>query len=97
MKKVTYPTDDGGAIHEYTKEKKMGEEKLKVGKLFMKDLKTGETFEFDGLKPIELDTAPEPAAELEESVSDGIIIHITGAHVEKIHNVDISIYMKEEE
>ena len=76
----------------------MGENSVKLGKLFVKDLKTGETFEFDGLKPIELEPAPvQPAAELEESVLEGINIHIAGAHLDKIHNVDISIYMKEEE
>lgn len=28
MKKVTYPTDDGGAIHEYTKKKRSEESVL---------------------------------------------------------------------
>ena len=77
----------------------MGENSVKVGKLFIKDLKTGEIFEFGEIKDIELEPAVtlEPAAELEESVLEGINIHITGAHLNKIHNVDISIYMKEEE
>ena len=74
----------------------MGENNVKVGKLFMKDLETGETFEFDGLKPIELDTVTlEPAAELEQSVPDGINIHITGSEISRVTNIEI--YFKEEE
>lgn len=76
----------------------MGNESVKVGKLFMKDLKTGETFEFDGLKPIEQDITAAASEQhvFEQSVPDGICIHITGAELDKINNIDIDIYMKEE-
>ena len=74
----------------------MGENSVKVGKLFMKDLKTGETFEFDGVKPIEQDitTAASEQHVLEQSVPDGINIHITGSEISRVTNIDI--YFKEE-
>lgn len=71
----------------------MGEGEMKVGKLMMKDLKTGETFEFDGLKPVELDTTDAPEEHVPEH--DGINIHITGSGISKISNIEI--YFKEEE
>lgn len=74
----------------------MGENNVKVGKLFMKDLKTGEMFEFEGLKEVDLDTtaAPEQYV-LEQSVPDGINIHITGSELSRVSNIEI--YFKEDE
>lgn len=70
----------------------IGNENVKVGKLFMKDLKTGETFEFDGIKPIEQDITTTAASE--QSVPDGINIHISGSDINRIN--DIYIYFKED-
>lgn len=91
MKKVTYPTDDGGAIHEYAKEKKMGTESAKIEKIFLRDLDTGKEIEFNvnDIEPI-----TESAAELEQSVPDGINIHISGSDINRIS--DINICFKEE-
>lgn len=76
----------------------MKENNVKVGKLFMKNLKTGEMFEFEGLKEVNLDTTAAPEQHvLEQSVPDGINIHITGSEISRIGNIDICIYMKEEE
>ena len=93
MKKVTYPTEDGGAIHEYVKEKKMGTEtkNIKIEKLYLRDLVTGEEVEFN-VHGIE--STNEPAAVLEESVPDGINIHISGSDINRIS--DINICFKED-
>lgn len=65
MKRITYPTNDGGAIDK-------------------KD-NVSTTLEL------------EESLELNEYIPDGINIHITGTDLDKIGNVDINIYMKEEE
>lgn len=75
----------------------MGENNTMIGKLFVKDLKTGEMFELDGLKAVEPDTMSDPEPEghvLEQSVPDGINIHITGSQINKVSNIEI--YFKEE-
>lgn len=80
----------------------MGEKNMKTGELFIKDLKTGEMFKFDGVKPVDLepdDLEPaaheQPTAELQEYVPDGINIYITGSEISRVSNIEI--YFKEDE
>lgn len=79
----------------------MGNGVKHLGDLFMKDEhgefhKVGEFGEmavsFDSDKAMET----EYSAELEECEPDGICIHITGSQINKINNIDIDLYMKEE-
>ena len=65
----------------------MGEKDTKIEKIFVMDVRSGETFE---LEPTESTDHM-----LKESVPDGINIHITGNQINKINSIDI--YFKEEE
>lgn len=76
----------------------MGEKDTKIEKIFVMDVRSGETFEFEPTKPTpDLTTTTEESADqmLKESVPDGINIHITGSQINKINSIDI--YFKEEE
>lgn len=62
-------------------------EKTKLEKIFVMDVRSGETFEFEPTNSTD--------HMLKESVPDGINIHITGSQINKINS--INIYFKEEE
>ena len=73
-------------------------EKNKIEKIFVMDIRSGETFEFEPMKstPDLTTTTKESTGHmLKESVPDGINIHITGSQINKISSIDI--YFKEEE
>lgn len=66
-------------------------------KIFVMDIRSGEVFEFKPAKSTpDLATTTKEFTDhmLKESVPDGINIHITGSHIDKIDNIDI--YFKEE-
>ena len=65
----------------------MGEKDTKIEKIFVMDVRSEETFEFEPTNSTD--------HMLKESVPDGINIHITGNQINKINSIDI--YFKEEE
>lgn len=65
----------------------MGEKNTKLEKIFVMDVRSEETFEFEPTNSTD--------HMLKESVPDGINIHITGSQINKINSIDI--YFKEEE